>query len=285
MYSKDSSDEAKDLYEQALDYEAKADLYMAVKLYRKVIRLAPDWELPHFRMALLYKNRKEWKPALHYSRIVTNLAPEHEIAWKICGLAATALQKPSLAQDAWKNLGLSTKEKNRPIAVLLQKGRKQEVVWGRALDPVRIRLISVPQPSFRRRFNDIVLVDPMSKGNRTVGERSLAVFEEVGLLERSKFQTFGFWAKTDKIQYIDLLAGLCREQGLGFDNWSLASRLLLNRERNLPEYTSGISYQAQDRWLVAVAAPQKVLVRKVLKQWQALTNESFSQPHRLLGLY
>ncbi|MCB0640412.1 MAG: hypothetical protein KDC44_02175 [Phaeodactylibacter sp.] len=286
MYGKEESNEAKELYQKARSYEADADLYMAVKLYRKVIRLAPDWELPHFRMAVLYKNRKEWKPALHYSRVVTNLAPEHEQAWKICGLAATALQNTALANDAWNKLGKPVGEEPQPVAVLLQKGRQQEVVWGRPLDPVRVRLISIPQPAFRRRFNDIVLIDPFLHGYRTVGEKRLDVYEEVALLERSRFQTFCFWVNTDKLQYIDLLAGLCRESGLGFDNWSMASRLLLNRDRQgLLEYPGNPQVSAADQWLVAVAARQKVQLRKVLKEWQSLTSRTHSQPLRVLGWY
>lgn len=277
-----------ELYQAARQYEAQADPYMAVKLYRKVIKLAPKWAPPYLRMAMLYKDRREWKPTFHYSKKVAELNPKNEEGWKIYGLAATALREPKLAAEIWHHLGLEAEQKEEkriaPIAILLPQENQKEVVWARRVDPVRARIISIPQPASGHRFDDCVLIDPFQQGVRMVGDRRIPVYETLDLFERSAFQTFGLWVALEKMASLEVLSGLCREFGLGFDNWSLATRLLMNRQRAGDlEYHSFPQPTDQQRWLLAIAARQKVQVLKVLRQWQSLTSEEHSHPVRLLG--
>ncbi len=51
------SEDIKAFYEAAVLYEERGDPYHAVKLYKKVIKLAPEWPLAYARLGQFYKNR------------------------------------------------------------------------------------------------------------------------------------------------------------------------------------------------------------------------------------
>ena len=85
---------------QALAYDQKGDVYNAVKLYKKVIRLSPDWSAPFSFLSLIYKKRCEWRPSLHYSQKAIENNPFDEKAWYNLAIAATALKKTLWSEAA-----------------------------------------------------------------------------------------------------------------------------------------------------------------------------------------
>jgi predicted TPR repeat methyltransferase len=68
-----------EIFAQAEAYAEKSDVYNAVKLYKKLLKLAPDWALPWARLANVYKGRGEWKPCMQYTKNAASLNPSQLI--------------------------------------------------------------------------------------------------------------------------------------------------------------------------------------------------------------
>lgn len=64
-------------------------------------------------------------------------------------------------------------------------------MWCHRIDPARARIDSIPTPGTGRRYHDLVLHDGEPKGKRKYGEDILSVFDELCVLEASRFRTWG----------------------------------------------------------------------------------------------
>ena len=73
-------DLAEILFLQAAEYDRQGDIYNAVKLYKRIIKMAPDWSAPFSYLSLIYKCRNEWRPSLHYSQKAIENNPFDEAA-------------------------------------------------------------------------------------------------------------------------------------------------------------------------------------------------------------
>ncbi len=74
-------------------------------------------------------------------------------AWWNAGIAATALREWPTALKAWHGYGIELPDAPTPFEydlgiapVRVNPVEKPEVVWGRRLDPARIRILNVPLP-------------------------------------------------------------------------------------------------------------------------------------------
>ena len=54
------------LFEEAERYWKLGDVYHAVKLHKRIIKLVPDWHPPYLALARIYHQRREWKPSFYY---------------------------------------------------------------------------------------------------------------------------------------------------------------------------------------------------------------------------
>jgi tetratricopeptide (TPR) repeat protein len=278
--------EIEEIYRQAVSYQYNDDIYHAVKLAKKVIKLAPDWSAPFSLLSLIYKNRNEWHPAMYYSRKAITLNPFDEEAWKNLAISATALKKWLTVRKAWNHLGYDFPEKNKIIKmnlgnvpVRINPNDRPEIIWATKIDPARAYIASVPQPSSERRFRDLILIDHTASGYFVKDGKRMPVYNELQLLKPSQKWTFIAFLDTNNPMDVLALDQLCAKAKLGFDNWSKATRHLLTRHKNsLPEYfdESMIQNYESDKYLIAISAEWQREVREILEAWKVVTLKGYS---------
>ena len=277
--------EAQRLYRIGRQYEQLDDVYHAVKLYKKAMKVAPSWGRPCFRLSLIYKGRKEWKPTFYYSRKAVDCNVENKEAWWNLGLAATVLQHWEVVQEAWKILGYSLWQKPRMLPIEIATQNFREVIWTRQLDMVRARIESIPHPFSGRRYGEIILHERKAVGNMVVGKKTTPIYKEVQRLERSFFDTYSVLLHTAERKDIELLDKLCLDADLGFDNWSNSNELHLNKHRtSQPEYYMNRSFEnntpEQEYSVIGMAAKDPNAIREVLETWRVISLGTYSQLER-----
>lgn len=276
-----SNEAAELLFREAETYDRKGDVYNAVKLYKKVIRLAPAWASPYTRLGTVYKDRADWKTCLYYTQKSLQLDPEERQAWMNLGIASTALKKWRTARQAWNRLGYEFKETDQStdfdlgaIAIYLNPRSQPEVVWARRIDPARAIVLSIPHPGTGHRFQDTILFDPGSEGAQVVGSRKWAAYRELQVLRSSPFKTYTVELTEASQGHVDVLARLCTQERVGFDNWSAATHLYLppafrdHPEFHLHPFPREVE---QPRILVALAAKSRRTIERVLHNWEIIT--------------
>jgi tetratricopeptide (TPR) repeat protein len=273
---------------QANQYNRQGNYYVAIKLYKKLIRLAPDWWLPYAQLGKIYKQLNDWKPAFHYNFCTVERNPSHKTSWENLGIAATALRKWRMARTAWNQIGFECRESDQAlnlnlgaIAVCINPNQKPEIVWARRLDPARAMIMSVPQPSSGHYFRDIILIDGNPKGSRVIKGRKVAVYHQLGLFKRSVYQTYLVGLHTEALEHVDTLAQLAVNEGVGFDNWSLGYRLKLNPGTKLhrrPEYHDPVREEMPPHFMVALASKTPDPIHQVLETWKVITLCDYDPP-------
>ncbi|MBK6622987.1 MAG: hypothetical protein IPG32_19765 [Saprospirales bacterium] len=269
------------IFLEAEAYQRKGDVYTAVKLYKKTIRLAPSWARPYVQLGTLYKDRADWKTCLHYTNKALLLDESEKEAWTNLGLAATALKKWKAARQAWNRLGYEFKETDHSpdfdlgtVAIYLNPRSRPEVVWARRLDPARATLLSIPQPGSSHRYLDTVLFDPASEGTQVVGARRWPAYRALQILKSSPYKTFSVELLDVTLPHVDVLSQLCGEEGIGFDNWSATTHLYLpptfqeNPEFHLHPFPRG---EAAQNVLVGLAAKSLRPLQRILRNWEIIT--------------
>ncbi len=282
---KANTEDIEHLYLQAVNYTQKGDVYNAVKLSKKAIKLSPDWSAPFSLLSMIYKTRSEWHPSLYYSRKAIEINPFDESAWQNLAIAATALKKWLIARNAWNHLGFEFPKNNKAIKmnlgripVRINSNSKPEIIWATRIDPARAIIESIPQPSSDRRFQDVVLVDATVSGYHIKNGKKIPVYDELQLLKPSRKWTFVTLLKTSNPADILALDRLCAKARLGFDNWSNASRQSLSPLNNsLPEYYDRSHTKASEKVtsLIAIAGEWKTEVREILEAWKIVTLKDY----------
>ncbi len=277
---------AEQLYRLVVEYDHRGDVYNAVKLCKRLARLAPDWSVPFAFLSRTYRNRMEWKPTLHYCLKAVEQNSFDENLWETLGLAATALCEWETARYAWNQLGFHFKPCGEAlhldlgiVPVRLNPFTQPEIVAARRIDPVRASIESIPQPSSGRRYKDLILVENRPNPTGASGQffqqsKKLPIHDELQLLKPSSWHTFSVLLYTSSPTHVDTLANLCLSANLGFDNWSNATRFFQpNLHKNVSEYFDQAIFGRLERdvFLVAVAARQAGEVAAVLDSWRVIT--------------
>jgi tetratricopeptide (TPR) repeat protein len=272
---KEPSPEMMALFEAGLAYEAAADHYHAIKLYKRIIKQAAYWPEPYLRLGDIYSSRKEWKPALYYNKKAIALAVDNKAAWWNVGIAATALHRPRLARRVWQKFGLS-QGNSQPISVKITYQDQFEVLGARRIDVARAVIGSIPHPKSGRKFQDVLLIDNTVKGYHISGYRKLPIYDELDLLKRSTYSTFSCLLSDIVPKDIEVLQQLCTNARLGFELWGNASRSLSSARPSggLPEYYSA-SMPPQKEVLIAIAAKQQRQAVDVLESWKIISLKSY----------
>lgn len=269
---------AKQFYEQALAYDEAGDVYNAIKLYRRVIKLEGGWKPPYLRLLAIYKGRHEWKPAYHFAKRSLAIDPADSGIWWDLGIAATALKKWRIARNVWAKFDLpaaAPKAANEIFSLALPYGKYIEMIWVRPICPARAEVISIPRPDAGRYYRDVVLYDRRQlQGHNIAGNRKLPVYEYLGHWKHSHYRTFSCRLYTGEAKDVRVLERLCMEAGFGFENWSNSA---LNAMPKLRAKKSEF-YNLHDRdeapeavqW-VAIAARREWEVKQLLRQWRLIS--------------
>ncbi len=269
------------LWTEALAYEEAGDHYHAIKVWKLLLKHFPEDGDAFLRLGRIYKERKEWKPALHYLKKGLSLVPEDQNAWWDVGIASTALGKKKLARIIWNKFGWNAEH---PLTGGLISIRSQwrdgyELLWGRRMSPALAIIGSVPWPDSDLRFRDQVLVDGRPSGWQVVDRKKYPVFDEIGLFRRSDYMTWSCRLSSGEVDHLDLLERLCRESGMGFENWTNTSwQRHAEREGVLPEYYHhGQEDSNPSPVIVALAARSEDEVQQTLTAWSIITFEDYSE--------
>ncbi len=284
--SNNQSIDLENLYREVVRYGREGDVYTAVKLCKRLSRLAPDWSAPFAYLGRLYKNRQEWKPAYHYSIKALENNPFDDNTWENLALAATVLKEWETARHAWNHLGFAFRKSDEALRLdlgilpaCLNPGTHPEIVEVRRIDPARAIIRSIPQPSSGFRYQDLVLLDVKPGRHHYVEGRKVAVYDQLELLKKSPWRTFAVLLNTSSPKDVNTLSELCSEAGLGFDNWSNASRFFTPiLHPKVSEYFDHTIFGQLNRneFLVALASRSASDIEKVMQNWEVISLRSFS---------
>ena len=130
--------------------------------------------IDEYNLGLAAKYRGEWEESFARNRRAAELNSEDEASWWNLGIAATALRDWPEARRAWLACGVDLIQGEGEVemahcwgCVRLNPSGSGEVVWGKRIDPARIRIANVPLPESNRRYGDIILNDGAEEGTRT----------------------------------------------------------------------------------------------------------------------
>jgi tetratricopeptide (TPR) repeat protein len=271
------------LYADGLAYEAVGDSYLAIKLFKKIIRLDKHWAPAYARLGAIYKARAEWKPALYYCKKTLALDPAQADSWWALGISATALKKRGIAKSVWSKFGLDHFKTSGPICIRLQYQKQMEILWVRPIDPARGEIINIPHPNSDRRYRDIILYDREVIGHNVVGRRRVPIMQELSRYKRSGFRTFSCSLYTQEEKHLQSLERLCLEHGLGFEIWSNSTQQLIPASQQVsPEYFSRdmLPTTPGKACIAAFGAYEMVDVQTVLESWRVVSLQRYGEVQR-----
>lgn len=266
--------QAQVLFRAAYDYEQIGDVYNAVKLYRKTIRVSPNFAPSYYQLCKIYKSRKEWKPTLHYGLKTLELTQQYnDKVWNLVALAAVALNRHQVLRRALPHVSPISKRNTSILPIRINTPYWQEVVWAKPIHPLKAQIVSIPHPDSGRKFGEIVLYDYKANGYRVVETTQYPIHDELQLLKRSFYTTYSLLIPKESSDKLDKLEELCSAENMGFEIWSN-----LNLHRKLPSkrreeyYDHALGSEAKEEFLlIALAARSPKLLLQTLKTWRIIT--------------
>jgi len=215
--------------------------------FRRRGRSSADW----YDVGLAAKWQRDWQASYDANLQALELLDDtrdEAAAWNL-GIAATALGEWATARRAWTAYGISLPDGDpdspidgrfgvTPVRInpeprfeepeLLLDGVRYttEVVWASRLCPARARIENVPTPETGHRYGDVVLHDGDAVGERQYGEGTRPVFNEIALLERSRYSTLEVEVPALPHKDLDALSALFQEHGLAAEEWTRGLVLL-----------------------------------------------------------
>lgn len=174
------------------------------------------------------KHAREWAECLRACERAIELDLEgfKGALWN-AGIAASALENWPRARRAWSRYGIEMPDGEGPPEIELGDAgvrvaidTEPEVVFCERIDPCRARIGSVPLPESDRRFGDIVLHDGERRGERELATRKIPVFDELGVLQRSTYETWKVTIECDHAGERDELLALFEGLEGAVEDWS-----------------------------------------------------------------
>jgi tetratricopeptide (TPR) repeat protein len=254
------------------------DRDQATACYQQAVRLDPSLEAAWFDLGLLHKAAGRWQQAFECSLRAAELVGEEagEPAWWNLGIAATAVRRWDTARRAWRAFGYDIPEGDGPIEmnfgaglVRLNPHDKGEVVWGRRLDPARMRLTSIPFPTSGYHWADVVLHDGEPNGYRVHDGQKWAVFDQVSRFESSGVPTVEARLRVDSTADVDELLERLAQASYAAEDWTRSIRMVCRHhsEGVVRHQDDDPDLDAEPDHLVAIAGRLHE-VRSVVEAWE-----------------
>lgn len=271
-------DLAEQLNDQGMQLRAAGDIAGAEAAYRAAAAADPEWSAPVYNLGLLYKYEGRWRESLTYNQLAAQLVPDDEACWWNLGIAATALGDWTEARCAWTACGIDVPAGDGPpefnwgqTPIRLDPNGQAEVVWARRLDPARARILSVPLPSSRFHWGDVVLNDGAEEGQRIVDGRVYPVFNALQLLVASEFRTFIIELATTQPEALAAFETCATDHGGAAEDWgTFTSIMCAECSRGLPhEHAPGTAAPAHPHW--GLAARDHEHATEIVDAWLANT--------------
>jgi hypothetical protein len=209
------------------------DVAEAERCYRKAVTLDPQLYPAWFDLGLIYKRGRDWQRCLACNRRgVPELVSEQEKgdpAFWNAGIAATALRDWRSARWAWSGFGIQVDDGDGPVNMDFGLGVVRlpvgETLWGRRIDPARMRLLSIPLPDSGFRYGDIVLHDGEPKGKRVANGYEYSVFDMIDRWEASPVPTVEVVLDCTG-SLVDELVSALDGSGVVAENWTTSVQVL-----------------------------------------------------------
>ncbi|GAB5551932.1 MAG: hypothetical protein Sapg2KO_15230 [Saprospiraceae bacterium] len=256
-------------------YQQKGDVYHAVKLYKLLVRQAPDWLKPHLALAQIFKERQEWKAVVHYNKKSVALDPSLQQAWWDLGIGTYAIGKKRQARRIWNKFGWTPGQLPAAVSVQLQHSGMLEMVWVQPINPVSGLIKSIPHPRSDRSFRDLILFDKTVLGYHIANQKRIPIYQELDLLKRSYFHTCSGLIEAPSEADLELFTQLAHDQGMGFEVWSNAAKSRsLQKPNEAKEYYSGASIFSNEPQstgvLFALSGKNKKHILQVINSWKVI---------------
>ena len=197
--------------------------------------------IEEYNLGLGAKYRGEWALSLAHNQRAAELNSGDEATWWNLAIAATALKNWPEARRAWLACGVSLLDGDGEVSipeiwacVRLNPNGGGEVVWGKRIDPARIRIMNVPLPESDRRYEDIILNDGAPEGIRTSGGSEYPVFNELAIWQRSPYSTYAVEVGLASPEAKESLGRLCSELAVAFEDWGTLRHLCAECSRGNP---------------------------------------------------
>lgn len=278
--SGDAKQLAEDLHEQAVALEGGDD-ERALRLYHEALQLDTERPSTLYNIGLIHKYRGEWVQSLDFNRRAVELRPDDEASnWNLA-IAATALCDWATARATWQRLGIQVADGDGPIEddfgitpVRLNPDGDAEVVWGRRVDPVRVRIENIPCGASGYRADDVVLHDGAPMGTRTSRGREYNVFNVLQLHMPSRMSTFELEVEVDSPADIEALDEAMAVAGGHVEDWTSNVRMLCKAcSEGTPHEHHDQEGGKDDSWatrrVLGAAAADAAALRAALKRWEA----------------
>ena len=197
------------------------------------IGVVPLIGMPWFNLGLIYKMQLRWQESAACNQRSIDLGTDDQdpAFWNL-GIAATALRDWDTARRAWISFGITIEPGDGAIEIDLGPSPLRinptgnaEVVWGRRIDPARILIENIPLPGSGHRWHDVVLHDGQPSGQRTLGEHTLPVFDELQRWQRSPTPTSECML-TGSAKAVQDLSERFQSEGWALEDWTGNIRML-----------------------------------------------------------
>jgi hypothetical protein len=226
-----------------------------------------------YNLGLAAKYRGEWATSLFQNQLAAELNADDEATWWNLGIAATALSDWAEARRAWTKCGIEMPEGDGEVlwdsctaCVRLNPEHSAEVVWGRRIDPARIRVLNVPLASSGRRYGDVLVHDGAQEGTRTSRGNEYPVFNELGIWKLSAYSTFEVELDVPNALAVENLTERCRQTDMWVEDWGTVRSLCAECSRSNPtEHTCATEETGQGKF--GFATKSEFGLRKLLEDW------------------
>jgi hypothetical protein len=159
-----------------------------------------------------------------------------------------------------------------------------EVVWGKRIDPARIRVMNVPLPESDRLYGDIILNDGAPEGNRISNGSEYPVFNELTVWRRSEFSTYCIEVSGSTAESKSSLERLCEAGGMHFEDWGTIRILCAACSRGNPgPHECVATADANPATRFGIAAKTEESVAKLLSDWREIEPEITHGPPDLVA--
>jgi len=242
---------------------------------------AEQQAIEEYNAGLKAKYAGNWDESLARNQRAARLNPTDQATWWNLAIAATALHDWPEARRAWIACGVTPNESDGEVTTLenwacvrLVPSGAAEVVWGKRIDPARIKVMNVPLPESDRLYGDIILNDGAQEGTRVSRGQEFPVFDELAVWRRSEFSTYRIEVEGASEESRASLARICEENEVPFEDWGTVRILCEACSRGNPgvhECSNAAEPSGPARFGFAAKGLERL--RKALTEWREVAPE------------
>ena len=251
-----------------------------IPIYHAHLERKPRDAAIWFDLGLAHKILHEWEDCARANGRALEIRNRRgDPAWWNLGIAATGMRDWATARRAWRGYGIDRiREGDGPIEddfgqtpVRLPHG---EVVWGKRIDPARVKIENIPFPESGYRWGDVVLHDGAPNGERLVHGRTYSVFDVLERWSPSEVPTFVLHTEgasdRDRLELIAIF----EQNHFAAEDWTSNVRSLCRAcSTGQPGHTHPAASEGEDYHSFGIACPMG-LAAALLEQWSATSPKS-----------